>query len=353
MPVTIHGSRSPDSFEKAHPDLLGGTLKMQSHSLSRPRIFVQIAGYRDPDCRWTIEDLFAKACHPQRTYAGLCWQIVAEEDRDLLPAPYPYPFQLRVQVSDARQSRGVCWARSVTQQLWRNEEFTLQIDSHMRFEPGWDEILLSLWRQCENPRAVLSAYMPGFTPPDTCERDKIYGMSATGFDEDGILRFIGAPAWSTGGGEPVSPVPGAFAAACMLFGPSSIIQDVPYDPDLYFFGEEISLSVRLWTHGYDIYHPNRLVMFHNWDRSLRRTHFEDHREWPNVQARAAERVRRMLGVGCAQLPKIQAESGHYGLGTARTLGQFQDFSGVDFARLTIDRKASRHGLNRADEVFGA
>jgi hypothetical protein len=270
----------------------------------------------------------------------------------LLPEPFPYPFQLRVQVSDARQSRGVCWARSVTQQLWRNEEFTLQIDSHMRFEPGWDEILLSLWTQCQNPRAVLTAYMPGFTPPDTCQRDWIYGMTATGFDEDGMLRFVGAPAWSTCGGEPASPVPGAFAAACMLFGPSSIIPDVPYDPDLYFFGEEISLSVRLWTHGYDIYHPNRLVMFHNWDRSLRRTHFEDHREWPDDHARAVERTRRMLGVGYAQPPKIPPELGRYGLGSARTLGQFQDFSGVDFARLTIDSHASHCGLDRADQAFG-
>lgn len=304
----------------------------------QPRIFVQIASYRDPDCQWTIKDLFEKATHPEHIFAGIAWQFVEEEDCACFREPYPYPDQVRVHASDARLSRGTCWARSIVQKLWRGEEFTLQIDSHMRFEPGWDETLLAVWSRCNNDRAVVTSYMPGFVPPDAFEREWIFSMSATGFDDDSMLRFHGSPAWRVDGGEPAEPVPGAFVSANMLFGPASMIQDVHYDPDLYFFGEEVSLAVRLWTHGYDIYHPNKLLMFHNWNREARRTHFDDH-DWEGPHFKAVKRVRQMLGIG-EQDTSLRDEMGRFGLGTARTLAQYQHFSGVDFAALTFDARAA-------------
>ena len=41
-------------------------------------------------------------------------------------------------------SLGVCWARHSVQQLYSGETYTLQIDSHMRFEQDWDEILIEM-----------------------------------------------------------------------------------------------------------------------------------------------------------------------------------------------------------------
>ena len=40
------------------------------------------------------------------------------------------------------------------------------------------------------------------------------------------------------------------------------MREVPYDPDLYFHGEEVAMSARLWTSGFNIYAPNRLLLFH-------------------------------------------------------------------------------------------
>ena len=62
-----------------------------------------------------------------------------------------------------------------------------------------------------------------------------------------------------------------------------VVRNVPYDPELYFYGEEISLSARLWTHGYNIYTPNDLVLFHLYKTSsaeeLHNTHWNDHHDW--------------------------------------------------------------------------
>ena len=306
-----------------------------------PRIFVQIASYRDPECQWTVKDLFEKAAHPERISVGICWQFIREQDAQCFQVPYPYPDQVRVHEVDAREGRGVCWARSLTQKLWQGEEFSFQIDSHIRFEPGWDETMLAMWKECGSDKAVLTCYPPGYTPPNELEKKFIFGMSAKEFDKDGIFLMVGAPAFEVGVNEPAKPIPGAFASANTLFGPSGMIKDVPYDPHLYFFGEEISMAVRLWTSGYDLFHPNRLVVYHDWNRGKRPTHFDDCRDWGRHNDRAFARVRHLLKTQVSSDPQVLAEIDRYGLGTVRSLEDYQRFSGVDFARRTIGDQARK------------
>jgi hypothetical protein len=42
----------------------------------RPRIFVSVVSYRDPEAVHTLEDLFEKAAHPERVFVGVVWQYV-------------------------------------------------------------------------------------------------------------------------------------------------------------------------------------------------------------------------------------------------------------------------------------
>ena len=48
----------------------------------------------------------------------------------------------RVAAIPSDQATGPCWARGVAFSLWRGEDYFLQIDSHMRFRPGWDSYLI-------------------------------------------------------------------------------------------------------------------------------------------------------------------------------------------------------------------
>lgn len=310
-----------------------------------PRIFVQIAAYRDPECQPTVADLFAKAAHPRRVTVGVCWQHLPEEDSDLFVRSYPFPSQVRVLKIDARKSQGACWARAKVQTLHRGEEYTLQIDSHMRFEPGWDDALIAMLHACPSQKAVLTAYPAGYTPPDHVERREATFISALQFNDDGVFTMRGQTM------PPLAaPMPGAFVGACLLFGRSSIITDIPYDPHLYFFGEEITLAARLWTHGYDIYHPQISTMYHRWERDQRRTHFEDHGDWVRRNQRSFARVRHLLGTETSRDPEVLRDLDRYGLGSARSLQDYQAFCGVDFARRTIapDAYAGRFPVRAAD-----
>jgi hypothetical protein len=47
----------------------------------RGRIFVSIPAYRDAECAWTLKDLFLKADHPDRVFAGVAWQVSGVQAR--------------------------------------------------------------------------------------------------------------------------------------------------------------------------------------------------------------------------------------------------------------------------------
>src|SRR5215470_13112980 len=120
-----------------------------------PRIFVSIASYCDGDCANTVADLFAQATDPGRVFVGICWQYDASDAS--CPVPEARAGQVRQLVFPSRESRGAGWARSVAYGLNDGEEYVLSIDSHMRFEQGWDESLIAALDRCPTPKAVLTA----------------------------------------------------------------------------------------------------------------------------------------------------------------------------------------------------
>ena len=316
------------------------------------RIFVQIASYRDPQLGPTLHDLIAKASHPEQLQIGICLQLDRSDGASCGPATLPSGdalrgARLRLDLVPASQSGGVCWARARSQRLWSGEPFTLQIDSHMRFVPAWDRELLACWQRCNDPHGVLSVYPNPFELPDVCDTAMLPVMAAKHFDEEGLLRLQGVSRFRHPDELPARPLPSAFVAAGLLFGPATLIDAAPYDPDLYFDGEEISLALRLWTRGFNFYNPDRLLIFHLYKRSgeANITHWADHANWSERNNRAIARVQALLSG--RNLPEP------FGLGTVRTLQQYQQWSGVDFANRQISAEALAGRFSPAPPASGA
>jgi len=306
--------------------------------MDQPTIFVNIASYRDSECQWTVKDLFDKALHPERIFVGICWQFVPGEDDDCFEVE-TRPEQCRITEVHAKDSKGACWARHQTQKLWRGEDYTFQIDSHMRFAENWDQVLLDMLGECPSDQPVLSTYPISYEPPDKLGNDGIITIHAKYFDGHGILMF---------GSNAVAPVEppdtprsSAFCAAGMVFANSRIIKEVPYDPFIYFQGEEISLAARLYTHGWDIFIPNRVVAYHDYTkRPARARHWEDQLDWGKLNNQSMARVRHLLGMESSTDPGVIQDIDIYGLGSIRSLDDYQIFSKVNFAQKTIDGKFS-------------
>lgn len=296
-----------------------------------PRIFVSIAAYRDPETPWTIRSLISRASHPERVTVGVCWQYRSPEDDGQFRHVFS-PDQVRARFFDARDSRGAGWARSIAHGLREDEQYVLQVDSHMRFHRGWDDQLLRLLDACPSPRPVLSTYPPPYEPPDNMMSCGTFMLAPKQFDDHGILSFEGRPI-------PSGPsVPCAWIAGGFIFSRASYFDEVPYDPRVYFLGEEVSLAARGWTRGWDYFAPGECVMHHFYGRNSDPKHWGDHRGWTDANSVSVRRVRHLLGISRERDSSvIEALDGPLGLGDVRSLADYERFAGVSFSRRAIMR----------------
>jgi len=291
---------------------------------SNQLIFVSIAAYRDPQLVPTVQDCIAKAADPYRLRFGICWQHAADDD----PLPYRPDDCFRIVDVDWKQSKGACWARSEVMKQWRGEEWFLQVDSHCRFAKDWDVKLIGGMNLTGSAKPILSTYATPFTPGDhEVLAEGPLQMGFQGFTEDGIpyMKPVGIFNWRL----LTQPRRARFLSGGFLFAQGSFVEDIGYDPDLYFVGEETAMTLRAFTSGYDLFHPHQTIVWHDYGRPDALKHWGDHtksnsisREWHELDLHSKKKVRRLLD-------GQPVES--YGLGTVRTLEEYQDYAGLSFA----------------------
>ncbi|MBP7529143.1 MAG: radical SAM protein [Syntrophorhabdaceae bacterium] len=288
-------------------------------------IFVSIASYRDNELPRTIADCISKAMHPERLVFGIHWQHDSHEFFEQL-----YDRRCKVIDTDYRTSKGACWARHEAQKLYAGEDYVLQIDSHMRFVRHWDFICEDGIRELQhrgNKRVIISNLMPSYDPDDDTNLSRACLTCRLGrFNQDGALALKASVVTEA----PERFSPGMSISAAFLFSIGALYKDVRIDPDLYFDGEEISFAVRAYTHGYDLYHCNYPIVYHYYTRRADRKHWDDHGDWGKRSILAKARMRSLL-METNEVPDL----GPYGLGTVRSLADYERYSGVDFKRRTV------------------
>lgn len=307
-------------------------------------IFISIAAYKDPVLLFTITDAVNKAKHPERLRFAVVEQNTTD-GRDAIQA-LPFATQIRYVFVNERDTLGVCWARNLAFSLYNGERYLLQIDSHMLFEQDWDANLIAQYEKLRaiSPKPIITTYPFSFVFKDNepvAERHDLVTVLRPLTDSvlttaNKVLRFEGHPIKADGA------VPGCHMAAGMFFCAGMFVEEVPYDPYLYFHGEEQSLSIRAFTNGWDIYHPRTLPVYHLYKQSG--TYYESHhwsgatdgqRAFKSTELQDRAKHRLTLLLSGVKLP------GSHGLGQRRTLEQFSKISGIDYLNNTIN---FRHGL---------
>jgi glycosyltransferase involved in cell wall biosynthesis len=213
------------------------------------KIFVQIAAYRDPQLEPTIKNMLENAKRPKNLRVGICRQYNPDDQFDLLEE---YRKDKRFRILDVlySDSKGVCWARNQVQQLYDGEEYTLQIDSHMRFEKDWDDTLIKMIKQLQKKgfeKPLLTGYVSSFDPDnDPAGRvQEPWRMAFDRFIPEGAVFFLPEtiPNWQ----QLKEPVTARFYSAHFAFTLGQFSVEVQHDPEFYFHGEEISIAVRAYT----------------------------------------------------------------------------------------------------------
>jgi [Skp1-protein]-hydroxyproline N-acetylglucosaminyltransferase len=316
-------------------------------------IFVSIAAYRDSETGPTIRHLMATARHPDRVFVGLVLQVAPNDAYDQqevvarLPTTEPwYDSHVRCLTLDARHATGPCPARALCQMLHRGEDYVLQIDSHMRFRANWDVYLIEQLSQCpggggsssSNNKNVLTAYPVGYQlPNDIPNETRGTLLIPDKFGSDGMLRQRGRFFCTT----PDRPVRCQLYAAGFNFCSASVLQDCPYDPSLrhLFFGEEVSMAVRLYTAGYDMYAPCQSVCYHLWSRTHRPADYVTFASTDNNNKGDDERKKRAQREQSLAVVLKQVAGRGPGLGDERTAAAWAAELGVHVAERTVRFRA--------------
>lgn len=312
-------------------------------------IFIQIASYRDPELIPTLHDCIVNADHAENLRFGICRQFHPEDRFDDLTYFRNDP-RFRIIDVPHLESQGACWARNSIQQLYKGETYTLQLDSHHRFIKGWDTVLIDMYKQLQSKgheKPLLTTYAPSYDPQnDPDKRDKAaWKMDFDKFIPEGAVFFL--PAAIDGWRDLDCPIPARFYSAHFAFSTGKFAVEVQHDPEYYFHGEEISIAVRAFTHGYDLFHPHRPVVWHEYTRKGRTKHWDDHdtkksveKPWHKRNSECHLRNRKLFEMDGE---KRDIDFGKYGFGNVRTLRDYEEYAGLNFKlraiqQHTMDRK---------------
>ena len=308
------------------------------------KIFISIASYQDPLLETTVRSAYDSADNSDSLIFGICDQ--SSEPMDI--GSFSFKDQIKYEHIDPFYSEGPCWARSRIQKNFNNEDYYLQIDSHMRFEEGWDSYLIKYIKKImsiDTPihqLPIITCYPRAFEIIDF-EKNKfklhdtdlntlsISYREDSMFIKDNYSRQIGSIA-----SNEISH--GYLIAAGFLFTTKDFVKQIPYDQNFYFYGEEISIMLRAFTRDFGIFHLPAIPVFHlyrdivevkrklHWDESE-----DNNREvkWHQREENSINRLNDLIN------NKID---GVFGLGNKRTLKDYEYISGVDLINKIVKDK---------------
>lgn len=294
-------------------------------------IFVSIACYRDPDVVNTVRSAYENASNKE----GLFFCVVSQDEDNQHPDLSFIPeSQVRLIKVHWSESMGLGWARELaTKDI--NQTYFLQIDSHSRFVPEWDSLIVGNYERAKKfwgSRLILTAY------PDPCEIDwdtnpptdrfmptvGLKKISVRWAEDSKMLK--GGTSWP----EVVDTVNGdeiLYLAGGSLFCASDIMAELPYDKLIYFNGEEGSISLRAYTRGIRMVSPVVKYMYSNYNRenTKRPLHWSDHSgDWFNMNKASHERLEKIF--------KGDRSFGVFGIESESLYQQYQKLSGIDFQK---------------------
>ena len=311
-------------------------------------IFISIASYQDPLLISTIKSACNKAANEADLVFGICDQSSIPIDINSFSSEAAFHYDH----VDPILSKGPCWARHRLQSFYQNEDYYLQIDSHTQFENSWDLVLIDQLNSIKNLsddayfcKPIITSYPRAYEVIDLKNEEFkfdtnnglvypiIYRKDSI-FMRDFFSRQISLPI------NIDKAVHGYLLAAGCLFADGCFVKEVPYDPNYYFYGEEISLMLRAFTKGFSIFHTPNIPIFHLYNNdpetSGRQLHWNPDEDknritkWHELEKQSIQRLTDLIKGNLEEF---------WGLGEVNTLDDYANLSGLDYkSKKVLDEK---------------
>jgi len=259
-------------------------------------IFISIANFLDPEIKMTVDSAISNARYPERLFFGIFSQV------DSTYISFEKSNNIKEEVVDYRTAKGAGYARSMVQKMHSGQDYFLQVDAHSIFVKDWDVKVESLYKKIQeetkNKKVIISFYAKPYF------RDKNSNVVFNHVDgnwpinEPHYVKFVEFYQGWLGVRERMPDGIEYHESSCILggfiFADSSIINEVPYDPNFGWTGEEAMFTIRAYTRGWKIFSPRENLLWHNYERHGNARIWDHNDKWKTLESIAKIRMYEII-----------------------------------------------------------
>lgn len=252
-------------------------------------VFVSIAAYRDKELPATLDSVVNNSTLP--LHISIVEQCTNRERIDVSKWE-SNRVRITLHWMHPNDAKGAGYARKLALQAYDGEDYFFQIDSHTQLIEAWDLELISTLKQAQKidgqPKIVLSHYPAGYVV-----EDKIYKLHN---DKRYVERpqkqkpFVdrqGQIAARRIEKEHSGPELATTVLAGYVFSLGEFAH-LGYDENISFWGEEFMIGITAWLHGWRIYAPDKMYMWHHYGRQGRVRVWKDLPQWAVMEYESME-----------------------------------------------------------------
>jgi hypothetical protein len=296
------------------------------------KIFINIPSYKDPEIWLTVENFINNAKHPERIFFAITLQSIDQKDDRLKASFYN---NVKADIIEPGSLIGCQPARKNSHKFYNNEDYYLNMDSHMRSIKNWDVEIIREYEKnkVEHGVSVFTAYAP---PYDLLEdgtdlidsnitSNPTFYMSESNtenFYKNLVPQFTSQ---YTGSGKNVfSP----YVSGHFFFTEKQVIEKVPFMSEITFTEEEPLMALRFFTAGFNLITPSKVFVYHRYGRGGRSLFWEDFPEkfFPEDQ-KSRDYFKELV-----KNNRIDPENGLF---AERSLEDYEKYSGISFSSGTL------------------
>ena len=292
-------------------------------------IFVQIASYRDQELTPTIINAIGKSSGNNKINFGVHTIYLDESEINVPDFP-----NVKHTKSKAPENVGLGMGRALAHQFYNGEDYYLQCDSHSRFVEGWDEIAINSILEYQKQgieKPLLTMYPANYWYKDNTftetEDDLVNPRNLTRIsfhEQPQQFKDIKIPS------QTAVPSDGSVFSRSVSGGCIFTVGGfLNFNTDIAFYGEEIWLAARAYTHGYDLLLPKEQFLYHLYynhnNPEINRREFlwsDFPLEFQELDKRSKELIYKVFSEGLV---------GEYFMGDKRSLKDYGLHCGLDFA----------------------
>ena len=243
-------------------------------------MYVSIASYRDHFLQSTIDSAFCNADNPENLIVG-CFISTLKDDLDInkFIISNDYSGRVKSEIIEAGNFFSVTKCRNeALKWLSPEHKYVLQVDSHTRFDVGWDSKLIECYEKIGSNKAVISCYLPGWSINDVGE--EVYSkldIADSYFDigySNNASRNAFFKSYELVPELVKKPKPEGKSVKSwgmcghFIFSNTEYFLNNSQSEWIQFWGEELYVSLNTFTRGWDVYFPNIIPLNHLYPQDI-------------------------------------------------------------------------------------